>query len=146
LDSEPDFLSQEKLNRKDYGMVYNDLIEAGGAVVSDEIKLDLHVGLHPASITKILTRISTAVCVVTINKTKNMDNWLNSLQTATPQEGFELAIKLARMGVKYTQPDMEVLKAGRKEYAGNAEFLINASQVIAIHYQTIAKANNYWKD
>ncbi|HNC33650.1 MAG TPA: hexameric tyrosine-coordinated heme protein [Chitinophagaceae bacterium] len=75
-----------------------------------------------------------------------MDNWLNSLQTATPQEGFELAIKLARMGVKYTQPDMEVLKAGRKEYAGNAEFLINASQVIAIHYQTIAKANNYWKD
>ena len=75
-----------------------------------------------------------------------MDNWLNSLQTATPQEGFELAIKLAKMGVKYTQPDMEVLKAGRKEYAGNAEFLINASQVIAIHYQTIAKANNYWKD
>ena len=75
-----------------------------------------------------------------------MDNWLNSLQTATPLEGFELAIKLARMGVKYTQPDMEVLQAGRKEYAGNAEFLINASQVIAIHYQTIAKANNYWKD
>lgn len=32
-----------KLNRKDYGMTYNDLIEAGGAVVSDEIKLDLHV-------------------------------------------------------------------------------------------------------
>ena len=32
-----------KLNRKDYGMVYNDLIETGGAVVSDEIKLDLHV-------------------------------------------------------------------------------------------------------
>ncbi len=32
-----------KLNRKDYGMTYNDLIETGGAVVSDEIKLDLHV-------------------------------------------------------------------------------------------------------
>ncbi|MBW7845649.1 MAG: YceI family protein, partial [Bacteroidia bacterium] len=30
-----------KLNRKDYGMTYNDLIETGGAVVSDEIKLDL---------------------------------------------------------------------------------------------------------
>lgn len=32
-----------KINRKDFGMVYNDLIETGGAVVSDEIKLDLHV-------------------------------------------------------------------------------------------------------
>lgn len=38
-----------------------------------------------------------------------MYKWLNSLKTGTPQEGFELAIKLARMGVKYTQPDMEVL-------------------------------------
>ncbi len=75
-----------------------------------------------------------------------METWLSSLKTSTPQEGFELAIKLARMGVKYTQPDMEVLKKGRKEYAGNAEFLINASQVVAIHFQTVAKANNYWNN
>lgn len=33
-----------------------------------------------------------------------MENWLESLKTSTPQEGYELAIKLARMGVKYTQP------------------------------------------
>lgn len=75
-----------------------------------------------------------------------MDKWLETLKTATPQEGFELAIKLARMGVKYTQPDMEVLKAGRSEYAGNAEFLIQASQVVAIHFKTVAKANHYWAD
>lgn len=75
-----------------------------------------------------------------------MENWLKSLKTATPQEGFELAIKLARMGVKYTQPNMEVLKAGRKDYAENTEFLIAASQVISIHFQTVSKANNYWKD
>ena len=31
--------------------------------------------------------------------------WIDSLITPGPQEGFELAIKLARMGVKYTQPD-----------------------------------------
>ncbi len=73
-----------------------------------------------------------------------MENWLTSLKTKTPQEGFELAIKLARMGVKYTQPDMEVLKAARKDYAENAEFLIAASQVISIHFQTVAKANNFW--
>ena len=75
-----------------------------------------------------------------------MDKWLSSLKTETPQEGFELAIKLARMGVKYTQPDMEVLKASRKDYGENAEFLIKASQVIAIHFQTVAKANNYWTE
>ena len=39
-----------------------------------------------------------------------MEDWLNSLETENPQKGFELAIKLARMGVKYTQPDMEKLK------------------------------------
>jgi hypothetical protein len=60
-------------------MVYNDLIEAGGAVVSDEIKLDLHVEFTPTSITKILTRISTAVCVVTINKTKNYGQLVKQL-------------------------------------------------------------------
>lgn len=75
-----------------------------------------------------------------------METWLNSLQTKTPQEGFELAIKLARMGVKYTQPNMEKLKNGRAQYDNNAQFLIQASQVIAIHYQTIAKANNYWNN
>lgn len=36
------------------------------------------------------------------------DTWLTSLITATPQEGYELAIKLSRMGVKYTQPSAEV--------------------------------------
>ena len=37
------------------------------------------------------------------------DAWLTSLITDTPQEGFELAITLSRRGVKYTQPDTEVL-------------------------------------
>ncbi len=37
------------------------------------------------------------------------DTWLPSLITASPQEGFELAITLSRRGVKYAQPDAEVL-------------------------------------
>jgi hypothetical protein len=72
------------------------------------------------------------------------ETWLKTLQTETPQEGFELAIKLSRMAVKYTQPDMEVLKRLRKDYANNANSLTNASQVIALNFQTISKANNYW--
>ncbi|HLV53750.1 MAG TPA: hexameric tyrosine-coordinated heme protein [Cryomorphaceae bacterium] len=71
--------------------------------------------------------------------------WLESLKTDTPQEGFELAITLARRGVKYTQPDAEVLHRLRPEYANNADSLTMASQVVAIHFQTVAKANDYWR-
>jgi len=71
--------------------------------------------------------------------------WLKTLQTANPQEGFELAIKMSRMGVKSTQPDVEVLKKLRPEYANNADGLTAASQVIALNFQTIAAANDYWK-
>lgn len=71
--------------------------------------------------------------------------WLTSLITTTPQEGFELAIKLSRMGVKSTQPDIEVLKKLRPEYSNNADSLTAASHVIATHFQTVVAANNYWK-
>ncbi|MDX9749956.1 MAG: hexameric tyrosine-coordinated heme protein [Flavobacteriales bacterium] len=73
------------------------------------------------------------------------DTWLPSLITATPQEGFELAITLSRRGVKYTQPDPEVLHKLRPAYANDANALTAASQVIAIHFQTVAAANNYWR-
>ncbi|NLZ16691.1 MAG: peroxidase [Desulfobulbaceae bacterium] len=71
--------------------------------------------------------------------------WLESLITSTPQEGFELAITLSRRGVKYTQPDTDVLKKLRSAYANSAEGLTAASQVIAINFQTVAAANNYWR-
>lgn len=51
------------------------------------------------------------------------DTWLASLMTKTPQEGFELAITMSRRGVKYTQPDSEVLHKLRPEYANNADGL-----------------------
>ncbi|MGY0505397.1 hexameric tyrosine-coordinated heme protein [Luteimonas sp. e5] len=73
------------------------------------------------------------------------DQWLATLITATPQEGFELAITLSRRGVKYTQPDTGVLKELRPEYANSAEGLTLASQVVAINFQTIAAANDYWR-
>jgi hypothetical protein len=73
------------------------------------------------------------------------DTWLQSLITETPQEGFELAITLSRRGVKYTQPDADALKKMRPEYANSAEGLTAASQVIAINFQTVAAANNYWR-
>ncbi|CAH9019128.1 hexameric tyrosine-coordinated heme protein [Candidatus Nitrosacidococcus sp. I8] len=73
------------------------------------------------------------------------DTWLTSLITETPQEGFELAVTLSRRGVKYTQPNTEVLHKLRSEYAENASGLTAASQVVAINFQTVAAANNYWR-
>ena len=74
-----------------------------------------------------------------------MDIWLKSLITDTPQEGFELAITLSRKGVGYIQKDEDVKKRLREDYSNNADSLTMASQVIAINFQTVAAANNYWK-
>jgi len=73
------------------------------------------------------------------------DSWLPTLKTATPQEGFELASKLARLGVKLTQPSAEIRDKLRPEYDHDSGQLIASSQVIAIHFQTVAAANNYWR-
>jgi hypothetical protein len=74
------------------------------------------------------------------------DIWLPSLKTATPQEGFDLAAKLARVGVKLTQPSAEVRDKLRPSYERDTAQLIASSQVIAIHFQTVAAANDYWRD
>ncbi|MFS8184975.1 hexameric tyrosine-coordinated heme protein [Pseudovibrio denitrificans] len=73
------------------------------------------------------------------------ENWLPTLQTATPEEGYALAVKLSRMAIKFMQPDAEVRSAMRLMYEYNSEALIAASQTVAEHFSTIAAANNYWK-
>lgn len=74
-----------------------------------------------------------------------MEQWLPGLKTDTAQEGYDLAVKLARKGVGLTQPDAEFRKRLRPEYAENAGSLTFASQVIAIHFQTVTATNDYWK-
>jgi hypothetical protein len=68
-----------------------------------------------------------------------------TLMTATPEEGRALAMTLARHTIHNIQPDLDVLKSGRPGYATNPDSLIAASQVVAIEFQTIAAANNYWR-
>jgi len=68
-----------------------------------------------------------------------------SLITDTPEEGFQVAIQLARKGVTSTQPDKEVLFMLRDVYSKDPDALIASSEVIAIHFQTVAAANNYWR-
>ena len=68
-----------------------------------------------------------------------------TLITTTPEEGRALALAIARHTIHNIQPDLDVLKEGRVKYGANADSLIAASQVVAIEFQTIAAANNYWR-
>ena len=68
-----------------------------------------------------------------------------TLITDTPEEGRQLAMLIARHTIHNIQPNLNVLKRGRKLYSENPDSLIAASQVVAIEFQTIAAANNYWK-
>lgn len=68
-----------------------------------------------------------------------------SLVTATPDEGFALAVALARRAVVTVQPNKEVLFAERPDYSTDADSLISASQTVALYFQIIAAANDYWR-
>ncbi len=68
-----------------------------------------------------------------------------TLITATPEAGRALAIDIARHTIHNIQPDLNVLQAGRVNYSTSPDSLTAASQVVAIEFQTIAAANNYWR-
>lgn len=74
------------------------------------------------------------------------DTWLPTLITDTPQEGYDLAVKMARVAVKMTQADSAIREDLRSVYEKDAEALIAVSAVVATHFQTVAAANNYWRD
>lgn len=69
----------------------------------------------------------------------------NTLLTATPEEGRHLAVKLARLVVKYTQPDMDARDAMRAHYVTDPTMLILITQTVAAEFATIAAANDYWR-
>ena len=68
-----------------------------------------------------------------------------TLITATPDEGRALAFIMARHSIHNIQPDLDILKGGRPNYATNPDSLIAASHVVAVEFATIAAANNYWR-
>ena len=68
-----------------------------------------------------------------------------TLITKTPEEGRQLAMLIDRHTIHQIQPNPDALKAGRPEYAVDPDSLTAAAQVVAIEFQTIAAANNYWR-
>ncbi|WP_108814917.1 hexameric tyrosine-coordinated heme protein [Loktanella sp. Alg231-35] len=73
-------------------------------------------------------------------------SWLPTLQTETPEEGYALALKLSRMAVKMTQPDDAARARMRPDYANSADSLTMASGVVAQNFQTVAQANDFWRN
>ncbi len=69
----------------------------------------------------------------------------NSLIVATPEEGRQLAVKMARLVIKLTQPDEAKRKEQRENYANDPAMLIQIGQTVAIEFATIASANKYWR-
>lgn len=69
----------------------------------------------------------------------------NTLITATPEEGRELAIMLARKTIGAIQTDADVRQGLRPMYANDPASLTAAAHVVAIEFATIAAANGYWR-
>lgn len=63
----------------------------------------------------------------------------NSLITETPEEGRQLAVKLARLIIKLTQPDEEKRKQLREVYSNDAMMLIAIGQTVATEFATFTK-------
>jgi hypothetical protein len=69
--------------------------------------------------------------------------WLPTLSTTTPQEGFELAVKLSRLAMMVSSNnDAHGLCPIQPD---DASQLIGAAHVIALNFQTIAAANDWWR-
>ncbi|HZH88341.1 MAG TPA: hexameric tyrosine-coordinated heme protein [Chitinophagaceae bacterium] len=77
---------------------------------------------------------------------KNTEIWLKSLITDTPQEGRELAIQMSRKTIAAIQTDPEIRKKLRNDYATDTAQLIDSAKVVAIEFQTVAQANDFWRD
>lgn len=70
---------------------------------------------------------------------------LPSLITTSPEEGFELAVTLSRIAVERimsdAQGDDDALIPFRADLASH-----DMSLTIATNFQTIATANDFWRD
>lgn len=74
------------------------------------------------------------------------DGIIPTLITANPVEGRELAILIARKTIAAIQPDADIRSELRADYDKDTTKLMQAAHIVAIEFQTIAAANNYWRE
>ena len=72
-------------------------------------------------------------------------DYMPSLITQTPLEGRMLAIKIVRKTIGAIQRDSAIKKSVRTAYQDDPVLLMQAAELVAIEFKTIALANNYWR-
>jgi hypothetical protein len=92
-----------------------------------------------------LTELTSEVFMVRDVPTMVDESWLLTLNTNTPQEGFELAVKLSRLAVMVSQSCDDNRQGAHPMQPDDASQLIGAAHVIALNFQTIAAANDWWR-
>ena len=53
---------------------------------------------------------------------------------------------LTRKTIATIQPDADIRSSLRGDYDSDTEKLMQAGQIVAIEFQAIAQANNFWRD
>lgn len=77
---------------------------------------------------------------------KASNDYMPSLITDTPYEGRQLAIKIVRKTIGTIQTDSAAKHRVRAKYAEDPALLMNAAELVAIEFKTIAIANDYWRE
>jgi len=104
-----------------------------------------HIRLVLSMVVAVAIMLFSAGATSAAEQSNVMGPSVPSLITTTPEEGFALAVKLSQKGVVFTQQEASVRKGLRDQYANDPNSLIAVSHVIAVHFQTIAEANDYWR-
>jgi Hexameric tyrosine-coordinated heme protein (HTHP) len=71
--------------------------------------------------------------------------WLPTLKTDTPQAGIELAVKLSDLGFMLFESSEDRRELLRTTDKYTRTQLIAAAHVIALNFQTVAAANDWWR-
>lgn len=74
------------------------------------------------------------------------DDYVPSLITDTPLQGRQLAVTLVRKTIGTIQTDADAKRRVREKYEEDPALLMRAAELVALEFQVIAEANNYWRD
>jgi|SRR5690606_19671592 len=74
------------------------------------------------------------------------DDYVPSLITDTPLEGRQLAITLVRKTIGSIQKDADAKRRVRERYEEDPMMLMRAAELVALEFQVIAEANDYWRE
>lgn len=80
------------------------------------------------------------------NEMSAEDNYVPTLITETPYEGRQLVIKIVRKTIGTIQTDAAAKHRVRAKYAEDPALLMDAAELVAIEFKTIAIANDYWRE